>query len=67
MDSEQRELSSDEHCPEEENKVLRLIDEPYGPIEIIAVKRENSAALSDLHHTIADIMIKQAEKKAAQD
>lgn len=39
-------------------------DGPYGTIEIIAVKRENSTALADLHRIIAEIMVKQARKKA---
>lgn len=34
-----------------------------GMIEIVAVKRENSTALSDLYDTIAEIMIKQAMER----
>ncbi|MPY20690.1 hypothetical protein [Paenibacillus glucanolyticus] len=52
--------------PKEEEELFEVIDGPYGPIEIIAVKRENSTALADLHRTIAEIMVKQAKKKAAQ-
>ncbi|MNW59602.1 hypothetical protein D3C74_375290 [compost metagenome] len=36
---------------------------PNGKIEIVAVKRENSTAVSDLYDTIAGIMIKQARKE----
>lgn len=68
MGSEQKNITyEEEHCPIGEKEVMRQIDGPYGPIEIVAVKRENSTVLSDLHHTIADIMIKQAKKKAAQN
>ncbi|MGG3504697.1 hypothetical protein ABES58_04350 [Paenibacillus lautus] len=43
---------------------------PYGTINIMAVKENtaegNATAFASLHHTIAEIMIKQARRKAAQ-
>ncbi|MHA2852839.1 hypothetical protein ACXZ7E_02545 [Paenibacillus lautus] len=47
----------------ENEELFDIIDGPYGPIEIIAVRRENSTALAALHRTIAEIMVKQEKRK----
>ncbi|MNK84432.1 hypothetical protein D3C87_1042800 [compost metagenome] len=47
----------------QQEEVLRVIDGPYGPIEFIAAKQETPSALADLHHVIADILVKQAIRK----
>lgn len=40
------------------------LEGPNGMIEIVAVQREDSTALSDLYDTIAEILIKQALREA---
>lgn len=50
------------------DEVFKYIDGPHGRIGIIIdeVEPGESSALSDLYDTIADIMVKQAKRKAAQ-
>lgn len=50
----------------ENEELYDVMEGPYGLIVIIAVKRENCTARADLHRTIAEIMVKQAIRKAAK-
>lgn len=58
MDNEKQKVLK--RRPIAETDRIITFDGPNGKIEIVAVKRENSTALSDLYDTIAEIMIKQA-------
>lgn len=52
------------HRPITETDRIISLEGPNGMIEIVAVKHENSTAVSDLYDTIAEIMIKQAVKES---
>jgi hypothetical protein len=58
-------LKHEDQCTlnEEVDRIINF-EGPHGPIEVIVVKDENSTALSDLYSTIAEIMVRQAKKKA---